>query len=374
MAHDLRAVPRRKGEHLEMALDGSVESASRPGWDEVHLLHEALPELDEEQIDLSVRLLGRTLALPLVIAAMTGGHRDALAVNAVLARAAERHGIAIGVGSQRAGLLDPALEPTYAVVREQAPTALVIGNIGASQLIPQDGAGALPLDAVRRAIEMVRADALAIHLNVLEETIQPEGDRRTHGCAQAIRTLVEQLDVPVILKETGAGISRATAARIAALGVETVDVGGLGGTSFALIERMRAERQGDARGVALGDELAEWGIPTAVAIAWAAAEGLTVVGTGGVRSGLHAAKALALGATAVGVARPLLVAATEGDAEACAWIERFARSLRAVLLLTGARDVAALRRRPLVLTGRVRAWLDGVRTPPAVGDLAGRAT
>ncbi len=362
MAHDLRAVPRRKGEHLEMALDGSVESASRPGWDEVHLLHEALPELDEEQIDLSVRLLGRTLALPLVIAAMTGGHRDALAVNAVLARAAERHGIAIGVGSQRAGLLDPA------------PTALVIGNIGASQLIPQDGAGALPLDAVRRAIEMVRADALAIHLNVLEETIQPEGDRRTHGCAQAIRTLVEQLDVPVILKETGAGISRATAARIAALGVETVDVGGLGGTSFALIERMRAERQGDARGVALGDELAEWGIPTAVAIAWAAAEGLTVVGTGGVRSGLHAAKALALGATAVGVARPLLVAATEGDAEACAWIERFARSLRAVLLLTGARDVAALRRRPLVLTGRVRAWLDGVRTPPAVGDLAGRAT
>lgn len=346
-----------------MALDGSVESASSPGWDEVELVHEALPELDADEVDTSVELLGRTLALPFAIAAMTGGHPDALAINAALARAAERHGIAIGLGSQRAGLLDPRLADTYAVVREQAPSALVIGNVGAAQLVRQGAAEALTLDAVRRAVEMVRADALAVHLNALEEAIQPEGDRRTRGVARAIETLVERLDVPVIVKETGAGISRATAARIAGLGVSTVDVGGLGGTSFAHIERLRAERQGDVRGAELGAELAEWGIPTAVSVAWAAAEGLTVVATGGVRSGLHAAKALALGATAVGVARPLLVAAAEGDAALTRWIERFERSLRTVLLLTGSRDVATLRARPVVLTGRMRAWLSGGQVP-----------
>lgn len=349
---------RRKAEHMEVAADARVEPLTPPGWRDIALLHEALPELDLDEVQLATPLLGRTLAAPLVIAGMTGGHDGATAVNGALARAAQRHGLAIGLGSQRAALVDPSLEPTYAVVREQAPDALVIANIGAAQLIAQDGRPALSDDQLRHVVAMAGADALAVHLNVLEENVQPEGERRTRGVAEAIARLVAALDVPVVIKETGAGMARATAQRLAALGVAALDVGGLGGTSFALVERMRAERQGDRRGSELGDDIGEWGIPTAVSVVAARTAGLPVIATGGVRSGLDAAKALALGATAVGVARPLLLAALEGDAALDRWIERFTRTLTAVCQLTGCRTPAQLRERPVVVGGATRRWLD----------------
>lgn len=348
----------RKAEHLEIATDDAVETRTGPGWSDVRLVHEALPELDLDEVDLTTELLGRSLAAPLVIAGMTGGHPDAVRVNAVLARAAERHGLAVGVGSQRAALLDPSLEPTYAVVRELAPTAFVIGNIGAAQLIEQGDTPALGPDALRRAVAMIDADALALHLNPLEESVQPEGDRCTRGIAAATAELVETVDVPVIAKETGAGMARSTATRLAAAGVAALDVGGLGGTSFARVERIRAERQRERRGIDLGEDLGEWGIPTAVSIVGARAAGLPLIATGGIRTGLDAAKAIALGATAVGVARPLLLAALEGDAAVDAWIERFLVTLRTALQLTGCRTPAELRRRPLVVTGTTRMWLD----------------
>ncbi|HST43333.1 MAG TPA: type 2 isopentenyl-diphosphate Delta-isomerase, partial [Conexibacter sp.] len=257
----------RKAEHLEVALDDGVETVTGPGWHDVHLVHEALPEVDLDAVDLRTSLLGRTLALPLLIAGMTGGHDGATEVNGTLARAAQRHGLAIGLGSQRAALVDPTLEPTYAVVREQAPDALVIGNIGAAQLIAQDDRPALTFAQLRRVVEMIGADALAIHLNVLEEAVQPEGDRRARGVAEAIGELSATLGVPIVVKETGAGMARGTAERLRDLGVAALDVGGLGGTSFALVERARARRQHDLRGSALGDDVAEWGIPTAVSIA-----------------------------------------------------------------------------------------------------------
>jgi len=351
------SIVERKAEHLEFAADAAAEVTRGAGWEDVDLVHEALPELDRDEIDLRTGLLGRTLGAPLVIAAMTGGHPGAMEINAVLARAAERHGLAIGAGSQRAALRDPALEPSYRVIREQAPTAPVYANIGAAQLIAQGERPPLSDDDVRHVVDMIGADALAIHLNVLEESVQPEGDAASRGCASAIERIAALLDVPVIVKETGAGMSRATARRLAALGVGALDVGGCGGTSFAIIERLRAERQGDRRGVALGTALAEWGIPTAVAIAGAAAAGLPIIGTGGVRSGSDAAKALALGATAVGVARPLLLAAMDGDDAVDTWIERFLSELRTVLLLSGCRGPQQLRDRPLVVHGRTRDWL-----------------
>jgi isopentenyl-diphosphate delta-isomerase len=350
-------ISQRKAEHVELALDEPAEAGPGPGWVDVHLVHEALPEMDLADVDLSVPLLGRTLAAPLVIAGMTGGHAGAMEINAALARAAERHGLAIGVGSQRAALQDPTLSETYAVVRAEAPTAPVIANLGASQLIRQEGQAELTLDDVNRAIEMVRADALAIHLNFLEESIQPEGDRRTRGCADAIEGLVRHAPVPVVVKETGAGMSRQTVERLLALGIAAVDVGGLGGTNFAVIERMRAERQGDALGVQVGEDLVTWGIPTAVSVADVSGVGLPVIATGGIRSGLDAAKAIALGASVAGVGRPLLVAAQAGDQAVDAWIERFSTTLRTALLLTGSRDVGALRARPCVVTGAVREWL-----------------
>lgn len=358
---------RRKAEHLEVALDDAVETVTRPGWHDVHLVHEALPEVDLDAVVLATSLLGKVLRLPLLIAGMTGGHDGATAVNGMLARAAQRHGLAIGLGSQRAALVDPTLEPTYAVVREQAPDALVIGNIGAAQLIDQDDRPALTFAQLRRTVEMIDADALAIHLNVLEESVQPEGDRRARGIAEAIGELTETLGVPVVVKETGAGIARGTALRLRALGVAALDVGGLGGTSFALVERMRAQLQNDTRGLALGDDVGEWGIPTAVAIAGARSAGLPLIATGGVRSGLDAAKALALGATAVGVARPLLLAARDGEEALDRWIGRFATTLATVLQLTGCTTPAQLQQRPYVITGATRAWIDdlGWREPRA---------
>jgi isopentenyl-diphosphate delta-isomerase len=351
-------VEARKAEHLELSLNEPVEGAAGPGWNDVELVHEALPEVDLDQVDLSVELLGWKLQAPVMIAAMTGGHEDARVVNATLGRAAERHGLAIGVGSQRAALQDPTLAHTYAAVRDSAPTAPVVGNLGAAQLIPQGERPALGLADAREAVEMIRADALAIHLNFLEESVQPEGNRRASGCAKAIGELAAGLGVPVIAKETGGGMTRATAERLGGLGVTALDVGGAGGTNFTIIERMRAERQGDQRGAQLGRALAEWGIPTAVSVVGAAGAGLPVIATGGVRSGLDAAKAFALGATVVGVARPLLLAAVDGDDAVDAWIGRFLEELRTVLMLTGCRRTAELRDRPRVISGRARAWLD----------------
>jgi isopentenyl-diphosphate delta-isomerase len=348
----------RKAEHIELVLDKAVEVTASPGWEDVELVHEALPELDRDDVDLATDLLGSRLRAPLVIAAMTGGHAGALEVNGTLGRAAQRHGLAIGAGSQRAALRDPSLEPTYTAIREHAPDALVLGNIGAAQLIAQGDRPALEEAEVRHLVDMLDADALAVHLNFVEESVQPEGDARARGCAEAIARLVEQLDVPVVVKETGAGMSRATAQRLRAIGVAALDVGGSGGTSFAIVERMRAERQGDSRGVALGEALADWGIPTAVAIVAAASTDLPVIGTGGVRTGLDAAKALALGATAVGVARPLLLAALDGDVALDGWIERFLAELSTVLMLAGCARPRELLQRPLVVRGRTRAWLD----------------
>jgi isopentenyl-diphosphate delta-isomerase len=351
------SIVERKAEHLEFAANAAAEVTRGAGWEDIDLVHEALPELDRDEIALQTELLGRTLGAPLVIAAMTGGHPGAVEINGVLARAAQRHGLAIGAGSQRAALRDPTLEPSYTVIREQAPTAPVYANIGAAQLIAQGERPPLSDDDVRHVVDMIGADALAIHLNVLEESVQPEGDAASRGCAAAIARIAQVLDVPVIVKETGAGMSRATARRLAGLGAAALDVGGCGGTSFAIIERLRAERQGDRRGVALGTALAEWGIPTAVAVAGAADAGVPVIATGGVRSGTDAAKALALGATAVGVARPLLLAAMDGDDAVDAWIERFLSELRTVLLLSGCGRPQQLHDRPLVIHGRTRDWL-----------------
>lgn len=354
----------RKAEHQQLAATDAVQTRTGPGWGDVHLVHEALPEVDLGGVSLATDLLGHRLRAPLVIAGMTGGHDGATEVNAVLARAAERHGLAIGLGSQRAALIDPSLEPTYAVVREQAPNAFVIGNVGAAQLIAQEGRGPLSFAQLRRTVEMIDANALAIHLNVLEESVQPEGDRRARGMADAIAELTERLDVPVIVKETGAGISRATARRLAELGVAALDVGGLGGTSFALVERLRAQLQHERRGIELGEDLAEWGIPTAVSLVGARVAGLPLIATGGLRSGLDAAKALALGATAVGVARPLLLAALEGDEAIDAWIARFLETLRTVVQLTGCETAGELRERPVVVAGATRAWIDDLGYGP----------
>ena len=353
-----KEIERRKGEHLTLAAGEGVETATPAGWDDVHLVHDALPAIDAAEVDLSATLLGRELRLPLLISGMTGGHDRARTVNHVLASVAERAGVAFGIGSQRAALRDPSLVPTYSVAREAAPTAFLVANVGISQLVAQEGEPALGMGDIERVLAMVRADALAVHLNYLEESVQPEGQTRARGAREALARLAAACPVPVIAKETGAGITRAVALRLRDLGVKAIDVGGVGGTSFAALEAIRAEAQGETRRQKLGERFTEWGVPTAVAVVGAAASGLPVIATGGVRSGLDAAKALALGATAVGVARPLLRAALEGEAAVLEWIAQFELDLRTATFLSGvarSRDLGSV---PRVVLGRTRAWID----------------
>jgi isopentenyl-diphosphate delta-isomerase len=345
-------VEQRKAEHLLVAASPEVNTRTQPGWADVHLLHHALPRADLAEF------LGRRLRAPLVIAGMTGGHAAATQVNATLARAAERHGLAMGVGSQRAALGNPSLAQTYAVARGEAPNVFLIANVGAAQLVPQ--ASGEPLDRRRlaAAVEMIGANALAIHLNFLEESVQPEGDRQAAGLREAIAAAVESLEVPAIAKETGAGLSRPAALELRELGFDALDVGGVGGTSFAAVEGKRAQARGDQRGARLGDVYHDWGVPTAVSVVGAAAAGLPIIATGGVRSGLDAAKAIALGATLVGVARPLLVAALDGDGAVELWISQFLEELRVAVFLSGGSSLADLAGAPRVVVGDTRRWLD----------------
>ena len=355
--HTPSEVERRKGEHLRVAAEQDVETRRGAGWADVHLVHQALPRTDLAAVDLGVEFLGRTLRAPLLIAGMTGGHHDAHRVNQVLAAAAQRWGLAMGVGSQRAGLGNRELHYTYSVVREEAPDAFVIANVGAPQLLRQKGHAALEPEQLLEAVEMVGADALALHLNFLEETIQPEGDRQAEGLREAISRAVGVLPVPAVAKETGAGMSRETALELRGLGFAALDVGGVGGTSFAAIEGHRAAAREDGRGERLGRVFRDWGVPTAVSLVGASAARLPMIATGGVRSGLDAAKALALGATLVGVARPLLAAALDGPAAVDRWIELFLEELRAAVFLSGGAAAADLAGAPRVVLGETAEWI-----------------
>lgn len=348
--------PGRKSEHLAISTSHDVESAVAPGWDDVVLVHRCLPEVDHDEIDTSTSLLGRPLHAPLVIAAITGGNKDAAEINRRLARAAHHFGLAMGVGSQRPYLESEDTDHSYVVVREEAPDALLIANVGAPQLIPQRGKRAYTPADVRRAVDLIGAGALAVHLNFLQEAVQPEGDTMSRGCAEAIGRLAGEIGVPVIAKETGAGISREQAKLLKRLGVAAFDVGGAGGTSMPLVEAHRSAARGDVTGEAIGRLFANWGIPAAASVLECTDTGLPVIATGGIRSGMDAARALALGATAAGVALPLLKAAAESYEKLEEWLERFLAELRTAMFLVGARTIDDLRVREKVILGRTLEW------------------
>lgn len=350
----VEAIKQRKREHVDLALADASQASVDPGWHDVHLVPAALPETSLTDLDLTTELFGRRLELPLVLAAMTGGHDDAVEINAVLGSAAERFGLAVGVGSQRAALADESLVRSYAAVRDRAPHAMVIANIGACQLVDQQGQGALAPGDIERLVAMIGADALAVHLNVVQEVVQTEGDRNFGSLVDAVARLVEQCPVPVLAKETGAGLSRGDATALADAGVAAIDVGGAGGTSFARIEAGRAQQIGDERGIRLGRTFGDWGIPTAASLLEVARAGIPVIATGGVRNGLDAAKALALGATAVGIGRPAITAAQRGEAALVRELDLLVEELRTALVLTGARRPADLP--PPVLTGFTLEW------------------
>jgi isopentenyl-diphosphate delta-isomerase len=355
---------RRKAEHIDLCRTDAVEVAAPCGWDDIHLLHEALPELERGEVRLDVSFLGHRLAAPLMIASMTGGVEHAATINQRLARLAERFGLAMGLGSGRIMLEDPAQERSFRVAREAAPAAFLAANIGAPQLVPQRGRPGYPPERVLRLVEVIGAQALVVHLNFLQEAVQPEGDTNARGVLAAIAALAAAAPVPVLVKEIGCGIGRRQAEALARAGVAAIDVAGQGGTSWALVEAERAEARGEQLKARLGRTFAAWGIPTPVAIRLAAAAGRPVIASGGIRSGLDAARALALGATLAGVARPLLAAALQGDEALVEWTAAFLEELRTALFLTGSADLASFHARQPVITGQTAAWLAQLERSP----------
>ena len=344
----------RKAEHVKVVLGESVEGRYRY-WDDVQLVHRALPEIDFDEIDPSVDLLGHRLKAPIVITGMTGGFPDAAKINANLARAAAEVGVAMGVGSERAAVLKGQYPESYATIAE-FPVPLKFANIGAPQIIPQHpGDAVVGPDEVRAAMELIHADVLAIHLNFLQEMVQPEGDRRAKGCLEQIGRLAEK--VPVLVKETGAGLSRTVAEALRSRHVRAFDVSGTGGTSFAAVEYYRARAQGKEREARVGKTFWDWGIPSPISVLEVAPLGLPVVASGGVRSGLDVARAIALGATAAGTAGGVLRAASTGFEETKRELETLVHELKVAMFLTGAPTLKALGTVPYVLTGESRAWL-----------------
>jgi isopentenyl-diphosphate delta-isomerase len=300
----MKKTPSRKADHVRIALEEDVEMQGT-GLECIRFLHDALPEIDRGEIDASVEIMGRHLKLPLMISAMTGGYKGADELNMSLARAAQNHGIAMGLGSMRAMIEDKALGETYSV-RDVAPDILLLGNIGLPQLLSREFA------PVFDAMERIGVDGVAVHLNALQEATMPEGETAFSGGLSAIKEFSSQSRWPVIAKETGAGISREVALALRGAGVQWVDVGGFGGTSFAAVESHRAE----SKGRALANSLGSWGIPTAASLIETASAGdLDVIASGGIRDGLDVAKCISLGARCAGMALPMLRALEKGEGE-----------------------------------------------------------
>jgi len=338
----------RKRSHLELCQHEAVEFGGKTTlFEEVDLVHDALPELAVDEVDVGTTLLGKRLRAPLLITGMTGGTDEASAINRALAEVAEAHGIAFGLGSQRAMQRAPDLAYTFAV-RQHAPGTLVLANLGLVQAAAQSTAD------TERLVRAVGADAVCVHLNPAQELIQPGGDRDFRGGLATLARLVRELPMPVVVKETGCGISRAVGERLLRAGVGTVDVAGAGGTSWVKVEALRAKPAERA----LGTVFADWGIPTAAALLGLRGLGLHLIASGGIRSGLDVAKAIALSAGAAGVALPVFRAyQAGGSAAAGQFIDQLIAGLRTAMVLTGARDLDMLCRVPVVLGSRLRDWI-----------------
>lgn len=350
-------VKQRKLEHVKIALEQDIRIPQQANWNDIHLVHQALPEVDLDTIDTSVTFLGHRLRYPIFISSLTGGHPDVTSINRHLALAAQQYGLALGVGSQRAAILNPAVAASYAVTRDHAPNAFLIANIGAPQFIPQANHAPFTLAQVQSAIDMIKANALAVHMNSLQEATQLKGDRRAVGEVSALKTLTQQISIPVLAKETGAGICREQALLLRSCGVAAIDVGGAGGSSMPALEAARSQAHGDQPTHHLGLLYRDWGIATPVAVVESLVAQLPIIATGGVCNGLDVARALALGATLVGIGFPFLKAASESYERVCELLESIIVQLQVAMQLSGSATIGQLRQADVVVMGATREWL-----------------
>jgi isopentenyl-diphosphate delta-isomerase len=348
-------VIKRKEEGIEVVLSGKTGAREITTLLEcVHLIHNALPEINMDEIDLSTSFLGHKLKAPIIVDSMTGGAPLAEKVNGILALMAEEMGFGMGVGSQRAGLLSEDMARTYSVARKNAPSIFLFANIGGAQL-----ARGISLDDAKKLIDMIKADALAIHLNPLQEVIQPEGEPTFKGVIAKIEEFSRNLGIPVIVKEVGAGISKEVAVKLELAGVKAINVSGAGGTSWAAVERHRAETRSMEGKASLGELFWDWGIPTAAALISARrAVNLQLIASGGLRNGLEIAKCLALGADACGIASPMLRHATEGKESLAKFANKILYEIKTTMLVLGAKHISSLKSVRKVVTPPLTYWID----------------
>jgi isopentenyl-diphosphate delta-isomerase len=331
----------RKDEHVRVSLEKDV-SAHHNYWDDVKLIHNALPEINKDEIDLSTRLFGKKLGAPLIITGMTGGFRKAKKINENLTMAAEKFQIGMGVGSQRSALGNPDLKETYGVIKNY-DIPLRFANIGASQIVLWGHRKTL--ENAQKMIDMIDANVFVTCLNFLQEVVQFEGEAHAKGCFNAIKKLAEDIDIPLVVKESGAGISYDVASRLSKTKIAGIDVGGAGGTSFAAIEHYRAKMINDRLHERGGKTFWDWGIPTPTSIlevGEATNWKLPIIATGGIRNGLDAAKALAIGANCAGMAHALLKPASKDKRSTIFEVDAIVKELRATLFLVGADKVSKM--------------------------------
>jgi isopentenyl-diphosphate delta-isomerase len=324
----------RKDEHVQVAIEKNV-SSDHNYWDDIKLVHNALPEINKNDIDLSTKLFNKKLGAPIIIASMTGGYSKAKKINENLAIAAEKYQLGMGVGSQRAALEKDELKETYSVIKNY-DIPIRFANIGASQIVIWGREKTL--ENARQMIDMINADAFIVCLNFLQEAVMPEGESNAKGVYNAIKQLAEDLDTPVIVKESGAGISYDVAKKLSKTKISGIDVGGLSGTSFSAIEHYRAQMINDKLHERGGKTFWNWGIPTPTSILnvgdatnWK----IPIIATGGIRNGLDAAKALVLGADAAGIAKTLLEPAILGKTQILDEVDAIVKELRAAMYLLG---------------------------------------
>ncbi len=349
----MEQIRERKADHIGICMNERIAPGYRY-WDDIRLVHDALPEIGMDDIDASCMLFGKRLEFPFVATAITGGFSGAVRINANIAEACAELGVGMGVGSERAGVTGVCPE-SYSVIRDY-DVPLVIGNIGAPQLVPQRSRDMFDPGMVGDAVDLIGADIVAVHLNFLQEVVQPEGDTNGAGVRDAIRSLAAEH--PVMVKETGAGISKGVANRLKGIGVRGIDVAGMGGTSFAAVEMHRAGSAGDRVREEMGGTFFDWGIPSPVSVMECRGCGLPLIASGGVLNGLHVANAISIGASCAGSANTLLPAAMESADAVKERLTTIREELKAAMLLTGSRDLRALAKTRHVILGRTREWME----------------
>jgi isopentenyl-diphosphate delta-isomerase len=345
---DIEVIKQRKKEGIDIPLQKNVQAKTTSTYLEyVRLVHNALPEMDYDDIDTSMTFLGKRFSAPLIIDSMTGGTDEATIINGRLSELAEKYGFGMGLGSQRAGLKSEELAATYSIARKNAPNAFLIANIGGAQL-----SKGLTVDEAKRIVKMIGANALVVHLNPLQELVQPEGEPRYKGVLGQISELAKTIDIPLIVKEVGAGISKEVAIKLEMANVSAINIAGAGGTSWAGVEKLRAESLKDDLKKHLGEMFWDWGIPTAASLMEVRrAVKLPLIASGGLRNGLEVAKCIALGASMAAMAYPFLQTAAQSRESLFAFADTVLAELKSTMFLVGAKNIAALASSRYILTG-----------------------